>query len=354
MSEREKILVTGGCGFIGSVLVNVLRKRFLPEKILIWDSGMYGFGGEKPKYPFKLGYMINPDYIGSDALDGVKTIIHLSGLSNDPLANFDAKANDRMNYEDTRDLVDFAIERGVPRFIFASSASVYGLCDDKISKETDEVNPDSNYAKSKRKSEVYILEKKKECKDFRPLIFRKATVGGVSLRMRFDLIINSMVKSAMTVGKIFAFGGGENWRPIIDIGDVVRCYTYIATCADECYNSLSDKHPIINIVSENFRVSELGLRIARQLKVEFVPDYSSPKDIRSYRLDYTIFREVFLHTFGFIPEGYEMTVYQVSEWIKQAKAEGIDLEDPIYNNIKWIKNCQRVCEILGKDFDMLS
>ena len=218
MSERNGILITGGCGFVGSALV----KRLCQFDVRVWDSGMYGFGESKPKYPFKLGYMINPDYINVHDLDNVKIIIHLSGLSNDPLANFDAKANDRMNYEDTKDLVDMAIERGVPRFIFASSASVYGLCDDKISKETDEVDPDSNYAKSKRKAELYILEMAAKHKDFRPIIFRKATIGGISPRMRFDLIVNSMVKSAMTVGKIFAFGGGENWRPIIDIDDVVR------------------------------------------------------------------------------------------------------------------------------------
>ena len=118
----------------------------------------------------------------------------------------------------------------IPRFIYASSASVYGSNDSQILNESCHVEPYSNYGKSKKHAEDYILTASKH--GFQPVILRKGTIMGVSPRMRFDLVVNSMVVSAMRFGKIVLYGGGESWRPIVSVDDVVSIYRYVSIVFD--------------------------------------------------------------------------------------------------------------------------
>jgi nucleoside-diphosphate-sugar epimerase len=261
-------------------------------------------------------------------------------LSNDPLADFNLEANRKLNTLDSINLAHVCADQKVPKFVFASSASVYGMEDDKLSHESDHVYPYSNYAKSKREAEVAFLE----MHGLHPVILRKGTVMGVSPRMRFDLVVNTMMKEATQFKKIRLLGGGENWRPLVDIRDVVELYHSIIMMSQDEYDKVSGN--IYNVVGENFRISELGLRIGSLLDVPVVPDYSLPRDVRSYRLDGGL-AEAKLH---FKPQHKLVsTVRDIEGWIRSRSP---DFEDPIYYNIKWIKACQRVCNIIGHDYDI--
>jgi nucleoside-diphosphate-sugar epimerase len=342
---RKYIVVFGAAGFIGSKLMQWFHSNGTSHVIAV-DKGMFGFNHIK-QYDrierfFNCSlYSFLDNY--EEILKETRCVIHIGGLSNDPMADFNPSANSKYNFEDTLTLLGDLIRYEVPRFIFASSASIYGLYDDKLVNEIDQPQPNSAYAQAKVQSENAILsqcENTKTC----PIILRKATVMGVSPRMRFDLVVNTMVMTAIRFGKISLYGGGENWRPLVSINDVVRLYSILTEIPFDTYKRLA--HEIYNVVQENYRISELGLRIGKMLDVSVIPDYDKSRDKRSYRMDGIKLTS----NLGFECEhDLEKTVFNVRRWITQNKP---DLDDPIYSNIKWLKNCERVCATIGMKYSL--
>ena len=148
-------------------------------------------------------------------------IVFMAGLSNDPMANFSPKTNFIENSAVPTYLAFLSKEAGVSRFIYASSCSVYGFTNDKIMTEDSLPKPDYPYGISKLQAEYSIMQM--EDNNFRPISLRKGTIGGWSDRMRFDLVVNTMTKCALSEGKIVV-NNPELWRPLIDIRDVVQAY----------------------------------------------------------------------------------------------------------------------------------
>lgn len=351
----KKILITGAAGYIGSALTRSLIRD--PNNYLILvDKGMYGYEGYEAIKGYYKGdrrcfhnvsvtsflqsYM--PQY------EGIDVVVHLSGLSNDPLADFDVNANHELNYKDTVKLVDECIKRKIPRFLYASSASVYGMTDDAIVNESSRLNPTSHYAHSKYESEKYIDHHGFVCSDFRPVIFRKATVMGSSPRMRFDLVVNTMIMNALRFKEIRLTGGGENWRPLIHINDVIQAYTMFINMHDEKYLRCSNN--TYNLVHKNYRISELGLWMGHLFgdSVKVKPDYSSEKDVRSYRMSGNKIKMAC----GFEAElGVSYTFNEIDTWITTNKP---NFEDPIFYNIRWIKACERAANIMKIKFDLIT
>ena len=337
--ERNIILITGCAGFVGSKLFESLNKELKnPYMLLGIDKGMFGGNfGEDIRKQTVIDFIKTCDFG-----DKIKCIIHLSGLSNDPMADFSPEANEKMNYEDTVKLVDFSMMNRIPRFIYASSASVYGSNDSQILNESCNAEPYSNYGKSKKHAEDYILTTSKH--GFQPVILRKGTIMGVSPRMRFDLVVNSMVVSAMRFGKIVLYGGGESWRPIVSIDDVITIYKMFVTMDDEKYMCCQGN--IFNVVHKNYRISELGLWIGSLMNVPVVADYEQKRDVRSYRIS----GDKLQGSTEFVSEiGVKETVKEIVAWIKENNP---NFDDPIYDNLRWIKNCQKVCDCLGIKYEI--
>ena len=209
--------------------------------------------------------------IPSSAFDGVDGVINLSGLSNDPTAEFNPEANWQMNAIATENLGRECVSRGIERYVFASSCSLYDGLPPGMHGEDAPVQPRAAYATSKRYGEERLLELANE--GLCPVILRNGTVYGWSPRMRFDLVVNTFVKDALLGGALKLHGGGWMWRPLVDIRD----------CADAmiaCYEAPANKvrGEIFNVVHSNYQIRELAMIVAgsvqltgRRVTLEEVP-----------------------------------------------------------------------------------
>src|SRR5213596_4048501 len=217
------ILVTGGAGYIGCVAVRQLLDK--GEAVRVFDKlyfGDEGLAAVADKIDLVQGDLRTLD---PAVLDGCNAVLHLAGLSNDPTAEFNPKANQDINTRGTEVLADACKRRGVKRFIFASTCSIYDLgfyAPDFLRDEDSEVRPRAAYAVSNYDAERILLKMADE--NFCPVILRQGTVYGWSPRMRYDLVVNTFVKDALSTGRITIHYGGEMWRPLVDIRDVARAY----------------------------------------------------------------------------------------------------------------------------------
>jgi nucleoside-diphosphate-sugar epimerase len=279
----KKILLTGGAGYIGIVLLQKLIAK--GYKVRVLDNFLFG---KKPIKPFlnKIE-IVNKDIrkVSEKDVDGIDAVIHLAGLSNDPMADFDPKANLEINTVGTVRLAKICKEQGIKRFTFASSASIYNrgiLKRTRIQKESGIVRPKAAYSVSKYKAESELM--KMTDKSFAPIIFRQGTVYGFSPRMRYDLVVNTMVKTALSEGKIYVFCGGVQWRPLVDVDDVAVAHIKALEIPEKKL-----KGEIINLFYENDKILDVAHMVKTTVEestgkpIELVIDHSPKKD-RSYRI----------------------------------------------------------------------
>ena len=341
-AQPKKILVIGGAGYVGCVLVDELLKRGYPVRV--FDRLIYGERGlhdVRDRVELVPGDMRAMD---PAVFKDVAAVINLGGISNDPTAEFNPEANYEMNTIATEVSAKQAREAGVSRYIFASSCAIYdqGVEDpdaDLILDETADVNPRAAYSSSKYEAEQRLLPMADE--NFCPVVLRKATVYGWSPRMRFDLVVNTFLKDALTRGRITIHYGGEMWRPLVDVRDAARAYIACVEADEE-----KVRGQIFNVIYRNMRISELALRVRGALAshgvdVSIVPDYGYT-GVRNYRVSARKIATVL----DFRP------VVDIEESVANAleKLRGLghsDLEDPRYYNIRWLKLLEEAETVLG-------
>jgi len=262
-----KILLTGGCGYVGTPLTLSLLEA--GHTVTVVD--LQWFGNFLPTHPRLT--VIKADVRDADTIPmaGMDVIMHLANVANDPCADLDSKLNWEVNALATMLLVERAIAHEVPQFIFASSGSVYGVKSEPEVTEDLPLVPISDYNKTKMISERVLLSyADKICIN----IVRPATVCGYSPRMRLDLAVNLLTMAALTKNKITVYGGDQT-RPNIHIGDMIRVYHHFLA------NGLA--HPgIFNAGFENITVLDIAHRVQKRLGSEIVVTPSN--DPRSYRL----------------------------------------------------------------------
>ena len=208
-----KILVTGDRGYVGSVLVPVLLKRGYP--VVGLDIGYFAdclLHPEKVSYP---RHTIDIRDVGADVLDGVEAIVHLAGLSNDPLGEFDPSLTNEINRDATIRLARLAKSHGVRRFVYASSQSMYGISgtDTELDEDNSEKHPLTAYARTKWEAECEL--KKLADSSMTVVCFRPSTVFGASPRLRCDIVYNNLVACAYTTGRIEIKSDGTPWGPVV-------------------------------------------------------------------------------------------------------------------------------------------
>ncbi|MFQ6081792.1 MAG: NAD-dependent epimerase/dehydratase family protein [Candidatus Aminicenantia bacterium] len=343
-----KVLLIGGAGYVGSVLTEELLER--GYSIKIFDRFYYGdMGIEKFKDRVEI-IMEDMRNLEPDVLEEVGVVINIGGLSNDPTAEYNPKANYEMNTLATKLSAELCKKVGIKRYIFASSCSIYdiGAKDeekDVIFDENTKVSPKAAYSSSKYEAEKILLSM--QDKNFSPVILRKGTIYGFSYRMRYDLVVNTFLRDALTKGYITPFYGGEMWRPLVDIRDTAKAYI---TCIEADEENV--KGEIFNLVYRNFRISELALRVRNALKsidinIDIKPDYKY-RGVRSYRVS----GEKIKNKLGFSPSiSVEDSVVDMAERIKEYNY--LNFEDPIYYNINWMRTLEKADEIIkitGKIF----
>src|SRR3954454_2875200 len=195
----QTILVAGGAGYIGCVLLPKLIDRGYKVRLL----DRFYFGEEAiGDFRDKLDQVVVADVreIPADALDGVDGVINLSGLSNDPTAEFNPEANWQMNAIATETLGRMCLDKGIERYVFASSCSLYDGMPPGMHDETADIKPRAAYATSKHYGEQALLKLADD--GLCPVMFRNGTVYGYSPRMRFDNVVNTFVKDALLRGRL--------------------------------------------------------------------------------------------------------------------------------------------------------
>jgi nucleoside-diphosphate-sugar epimerase len=341
-NSNGKILVTGGGGYIGVVLAEELLERGYVVKLL--DTFYWGM--EPIKHIKDKVEIIQADIrdVGKEVLKDVTAVIHQAGLSNDPMAEFNPEANFEINTKATKRFAQLCKENGIKKFTFASSASIYDkglLAEDVLQDENSKVTPKAAYSISKYNAEQELL--KLADKNFCPVIFRQGTVYGFSPRIRYDLVVNTMLKTAMMTNKLLVFCGGEQWRPLIDVRDVAQAHILAIEASEEKVCG-----QIFNLVYKNYRILELAhwvrkaLREIKGLNPEIEVDYSLRKD-RSYRISGEKIKKVL----GWEPK---ISVEEsLKDMIKKIEEYGYtDWLNPKYYNIQWMKLLNEIVELQKK------
>jgi nucleoside-diphosphate-sugar epimerase len=263
-----KILITGGCGYVGSVLTqDLLRKR---HDVIVYDIMWFGnYLREHPKLTITQGDIREIDSV---PMNGVDAVIHLANIANDPCSDLNSKLNWEVNVLATKLLVEKAIASGVSQFIYASSGSVYGYKEEEQVTEELSLVPLSDYNKTKMISERVLLS---YSNNLLVQIVRPATVCGYSPRMRLDLSVNILTSQAYNNQRLTVFGGSQT-RPNIHIRDMVGVYLHFLEQGEAIQG-------IYNAGFENLSILEIAERASVKIPSEIV--ISESNDPRSYRLN---------------------------------------------------------------------
>ena len=268
--KRKKILVTGGAGYVGTRFCNEYINNY---DITVIDN--FWFGDSLDKRITKIKKDIKELTISD--VEGYDAVLFLAGLSNDPMAMYRPDLNFIENSAIPTYLAYITKQAGIKKFICASSCSVYGHTVNKSLTESSKVKPSYAYGIAKLQCEkgITILEDN----DFKPILFRKGTVGGWSERMRYDLVINTMLMTAFTKKKIIV-NSPKLWRPLIDIRDVIHAYSL----AIECDSEISG---VYNLSGGNYTIGQLGKIIYKSLidrGYDIELEYLDVKDVRNYKV----------------------------------------------------------------------
>ena len=312
----KHILITGGCGYVGTQLTQTLLKH--DYRVTVFD--IQWFGNLLPEHPNLKVVKGDVRQIEDFDLKGIDTIIHLANIANDPCSDLNSKLNWEVNALVTMQLTEHAIRSGVKHLIYASSGSVYGV------KEEDEVTEDlslvpiSDYNKTKMVSERILLSYKDA---IHINCLRPATICGYSPRMRLDLSVNMLTMQALANGKITVFGGDQT-RPNIHIKDMIGAYLHFIEKGETL-------EPIYNAGFENISILDIAQKVVEHVPAEIIVTPSN--DPRSYRLS----SKKLLAT-GFSPKhGVEDGILDV---IKAHKNGQLKMEDRYFN----IKTMKHLCE----------
>lgn len=274
-----RVLVTGHHGYIGAVLAPMLVQA--GHEVVGLDSDLFipcTYGAWAESVP-----SIHKDVrdVEQDDLRGFDAVMHLAGLSNDPLGDLNPDLTMEINHQASVRLAQLARQAGVRRFIFSSSCSNYGAAGDDFLDENSAFNPVTAYGKSKVHVEQDVA--KFANADFSPTFLRNATAYGVSPFLRFDLVLNNLVAWAFTTGKIYMKSDGSPWRPIVHIEDISRAFlAALHAPTDLIHNQAFN----VGQTTENYRVRELAEIVAQTVpgcQVSFAPDAGPDK--RNYRVN---------------------------------------------------------------------
>ncbi len=328
-----RILVTGGAGYIGSVLVPKLLER--GHQVRVVDRMFWGL----PHYAEMPGVeLVNADVrkLPEGVFEGIDAVDHLAGFSNDPTAEFSPDANWQMNAVATDTIASLCRDAGVRRLIFGSSCSLYDGAEniDTLLDEEAPLAPRGAYATSKHYSEEALLRHAGD--DFEPVILRQATVFGASERMRFDLVVNAFVKDALVRQRLILHGGGRMYRPLVSVNDLSDAHVACLEAPSELVAG-----EVFNVVGENYQVRELAEVVANSLvklgKPVALEDGPLPRIVRNYKCSGEKLRKRLDLE---LPTTPAVAVEDLVELYGKTPVE--QLGHPKYYNIAWMELLEQV------------
>jgi len=274
-----RVLVTGHKGYIGSILVPMLLDA--GHEVTGLDTDLYAactFTGELAKVPET---RTDTRDVTLDQIRGQEAVIHLAGLSNDPLGDYDPSLTDAINRQASVRLARLAKEAGVSRFLFASSCSNYGGGGNDFLDENAPFNPVTPYGISKVRVEQEVAPLASD--EFSPTFLRASTAFGVSPRLRFDLVLNNLTAWAFTTGQVHLKSDGTPWRPIVHVSDIARAYVAALHADREVVHNRAFN---VGTTTENYQIRELALMVRDVVpgsEISFAE--GAGPDKRCYRVD---------------------------------------------------------------------
>ena len=274
-----RVLVTGHLGYIGGILLPMLQQR--GHEVVGCDNNYFADC-------LYLPWDVECKNLGKDVRDlsvtdmhGFDAVIHLAGLSNDPLGNFNPALTTEINQRASEVLARNAKDAGVRRFLFASSCSNYGASNGELLDEEAPFNPQTAYGHSKVAAETTI------CKlaggGFEPCNLRAGTVYGLAPRIRFDLVVNNLTAFAVATSKVLLKSDGKAWRPLVHVSDVARAYVAALEAPTKAVTGESFN---VGRTDQNYRIIEVAEKIQSIVPDCHIDSTDRPiADTRNYRVN---------------------------------------------------------------------
>ena len=322
----QHVLVTGGAGYIGSVLTELLLER--GYEVTILDRFFFGDTIADLRVHPKL-HIVRDDVRwwadGGLQGKGIDGVCDLAALSNDPAGELDPAKTLEINHEGRARICRMAKQAGVRRYVLASSCSIYGFQDDAVN-ETSPINPLTTYAVANHRAEEATLALASP--RFTVTALRQATVYGLSRRMRFDLAINGMTLALFKNGSVKILRDGTQWRPMVHIRDTSRAFITVleadpASVNGEIFNVGSD--------DQNLQIRPLAKRLCHALGLQYVEDWYGDPDHRSYRVSFQKIRDRLGYTTRFTPEDGAKEIFRALE-------QGAVQDGPTTRTVDWYKS----------------
>ena len=319
-----KILVTGGAGYIGSMLSRLLIGKGYDVTIL---DRLY-FGTAPIRDITDRITLIKDDirWFNPNVLKGIDAVLDLASLSNDPCGELDPQKTLEINYKGRVRVAKLSKKYGVSRYILASSCSVYGFQDSILTEES-ALNPLTTYAKASANAEKEVLPLTD--RGFSVTVLRQATVYGSSYRMRFDLAINGMVLGLYKNGQLRIMRDGKQWRPFVHIKDTSNAFAKVLESDVEPVNG-----QIFNVGNndQNVQIFDLAQAVAESINMPFKYEWYGDVDTRSYRVSFDKIKEKLNYKTDYTPpEG-------AKEVFEGLKAGVLNADDPRTITVKWYKS----------------
>lgn len=325
MKSIEQVLVTGGAGYVGSVLVPKLLAAGYRVRVL----DLCFFGQDTLPLHENLELVVGDLRDGAIVTDAVKNcdaVIHLACISNDPSFELNPELGRSINYDSFRPLVESSRAAGVHRFIYASSSSVYGVKEEERVTEDVPCEPLTDYSRYKALCEEILAEY--ESADFTTVTLRPATVCGYSPRLRLDLTVNILTNHAVNNRRIRVFGGSQ-YRPNIHIEDVTDLYVLLLELPAEAVAGR-----VWNAGYENLQVASIAEFVKSEVLGDVEIAVEPTDDLRSYRIT----SDLIAKDIGFRPKH---TIREAVADLCRAFEEGKipdPMTDPRYYNIRTMQN----------------
>jgi len=327
---QKRVLMTGYNGYIGSVMVNCFVGK--GYEVVGLDTGFFAACTLVQDSTGVTTIRKDIRDLTPKELHGFDAVVHLAALSNDPIGNLQPDWTEEINFQASLRLAELAKAAGIRRFLFSSSCIMYGMSSATVVAEDSPLDPKTEYARSKVKAERAIAQLADD--RFSPTFLRNGTIYGLSPRMRFDTVLNDLVGTAITTGKVTLYSDGTPWRPVVHVQDVSRAFLAVleAPCPDvhnQAFNTGADtlNHQIIEL-------AEIVVKTVPGCTLEVLAQPSA--DHRTYKADFGKFARVFpTFTFEWTARRGAEELY---EGLKRIPLTRSIFTDKRFTRLKWLRH----------------
>ncbi|MGB7749629.1 MAG: SDR family oxidoreductase [Verrucomicrobiia bacterium] len=329
MSKIKRILMTGHNGYIGSVMAPHLMSAGF--EVMGLDTGYFSECSLIPDLRQVPATKKDLRDLTAGDLTGFDAVVHLAALSNDPIGNLNDSWTEEINYLASVKLAELAKAAGVRRYLFSSSCIMYGSANTLVVTEESPLDPKTEYARSKVKAERAITAMAD--KNFSPVFIRNGTIYGVSPRMRFDTVLNDLVGSAATTGKVVVHSDGKPWRPVMHVQDVARYFQAMLEAPVEKIHNQAFNAGANELNHQIIELAQIAVQTVPGCKLEMVPKPGA--DQRTYKADFGKFARTF-PDFKFKWNAVRGAA-ELYEAFKRAGLKNSDYTDKKFTRLKWLR-----------------